>query len=357
MNKPILSICIPTYNRADVVKECVKKLLVCKRDDIEIVVIDNCSDDNTALYMKELQDSRLKFERNEKNYGASYNIHKTFLKASGKYMLLISDEDDVLHEQIDYLVECFKKNDDIAVMVVGGKRGENDLKVFPDKEYDTGFDALMEIGFCVRYMTGVILNGEMYKKYIGEVSYEESAFKFNTYSFIYAMAILSMHGRNITSSRMVYEQTRYAKTHRTNNSMDQVDVFYYEPLGRKGQIFCWNRAVSELGLSKVQKIFVSLKIMFDSTTVALRVYNHGEIVKYKRMASDKDFDDFVKHIGRSDIDETVNMLLQAGIEAMNTNDFCAITCFEELEEIDVGLYKYYVNQKIKLDKLVEELKQ
>lgn len=42
-----ISICIPTYNRANVVYRTVVNCLKCKDEDIEVVVSNNCSEDNT----------------------------------------------------------------------------------------------------------------------------------------------------------------------------------------------------------------------------------------------------------------------------------------------------------------------
>ena len=44
---PYLSICIPTYNRSEVLKESLMQLLKYEGDDIEVVISDNCSPDNT----------------------------------------------------------------------------------------------------------------------------------------------------------------------------------------------------------------------------------------------------------------------------------------------------------------------
>lgn len=53
--KPYLSICIPTYNRSEVLKESLMQLLKYEGDDIEVVISDNCSPDNTEEVVRGLQ--------------------------------------------------------------------------------------------------------------------------------------------------------------------------------------------------------------------------------------------------------------------------------------------------------------
>jgi len=51
-NKPLLSICIPTYNRAECLKESLKKMIpVCSENNIQICVSDNASPDDTPKVM------------------------------------------------------------------------------------------------------------------------------------------------------------------------------------------------------------------------------------------------------------------------------------------------------------------
>ena len=58
INKPLLSICIPTYNRGNHVFSVVKKILQNKSIDIEVYVQDNCSVDETELLLSTINDPR-----------------------------------------------------------------------------------------------------------------------------------------------------------------------------------------------------------------------------------------------------------------------------------------------------------
>lgn len=96
----LLSICIPTYNRALIVKECVEKCLKINKQWIEIVVVDNCSTDNTVEVLHTISDERLRIVSNEKNIGY-VNLMKCLTEGLGEYCMLLGDEDDIFDTDWD----------------------------------------------------------------------------------------------------------------------------------------------------------------------------------------------------------------------------------------------------------------
>lgn len=79
MNKPLLSICIPTYNRYDKLRPMLMQLLSCKRPDFEVVIQDNCSTDGTRNLKDDIKDSRVKLIENPSNIGGIINGYGAFL--------------------------------------------------------------------------------------------------------------------------------------------------------------------------------------------------------------------------------------------------------------------------------------
>ncbi len=100
MNQPLLSISIPTYNRASFITELLDSIVV-QFDDpevasqIEITISDNASTDNTAEVVKKYSDKyqNIKYFRMEKNMGFDRNFVNVVTKSSGKYCLSIGDDD------------------------------------------------------------------------------------------------------------------------------------------------------------------------------------------------------------------------------------------------------------------------
>jgi len=108
-NNPIVSIIIPTYNRENYLAEAIQSVLCQTYPDFEIIVVDDCSTDNTAEVVKCFNDERLKYIQLEKNSGSSHIPRTTGFKAArGKYVALL-DSDDYwtdpykLQKQVDFL--------------------------------------------------------------------------------------------------------------------------------------------------------------------------------------------------------------------------------------------------------------
>jgi glycosyltransferase involved in cell wall biosynthesis len=109
----LLTIAIPTYNRAHVLSECLSHLLevaYIHRDDIEIVISDNASSDNSDDVVKKIgakisNYSNFIYFKNSNNVGVSKNIISLFKKTNGKYFLLLGDDDYISKENISYILK------------------------------------------------------------------------------------------------------------------------------------------------------------------------------------------------------------------------------------------------------------
>lgn len=92
-NAPVLSICIPTYNRKVLLKEILDELLLYPNNDIEIIIIDNASTDGTRELLDSYSDPRLQVKFNRKNIGMFGNQVLAVFSGTGKYTLSLMDRD------------------------------------------------------------------------------------------------------------------------------------------------------------------------------------------------------------------------------------------------------------------------
>ena len=124
MNKPLLSICIPTYNRADYLKKCLGSIVaqfndpeVC--DNIEIAVSDNASPDNTREVVEEYQKNfrNIKYSRNNENLGVDRNVINVVEMASGVYGWYMGDDDVVGSKSLRFIIDFLKKQE-VAIFTV-----------------------------------------------------------------------------------------------------------------------------------------------------------------------------------------------------------------------------------------------
>ena len=90
-----LSICIPTYNRAALIGKTLESIIAQATGDVEIVVSDNASTDNTAEVIKGFTAKfpRLVYVQQEINKGADANFMNVVSNASGEYCWLLGSDD------------------------------------------------------------------------------------------------------------------------------------------------------------------------------------------------------------------------------------------------------------------------
>ncbi len=104
----LLSICIPTYNRAEHVYTCISQLIPQLLPfNIPIYVSDNCSTDNTIDYINDLKEkySYIFYSKNENNMGPDYNFAKVLKLSQSKYAWLLGDDDRINDKIINNIME------------------------------------------------------------------------------------------------------------------------------------------------------------------------------------------------------------------------------------------------------------
>lgn len=98
---PAISVCVPTFNRAMLLKECLASLVAQTRSDIEILVSDNGSTDDTGVVVRAFADPRMQYFRNAENVGPVPNINGLLRRARGQYVVIAHDDDVYLPEFLD----------------------------------------------------------------------------------------------------------------------------------------------------------------------------------------------------------------------------------------------------------------
>lgn len=100
MEKNFISVIMPSYNSEEFIELAIQSVLEQTFTNIELIVIDDASSDNTTNIIKNMaeKDSRVCFIQNEKNMGVAYTRNKGFDLSRGEYVALL-DSDDVWHPQ------------------------------------------------------------------------------------------------------------------------------------------------------------------------------------------------------------------------------------------------------------------
>lgn len=114
---PKLSIAIPTYNRSQFLQGALDRLFACNTildAQIEIVISDNASTDNTENIVRsaaEKYGKEIHYFRNEKNLGIDGNIHQVVNRSRGEYVWMLSDDDVIADNAIDYVLNKINQQD------------------------------------------------------------------------------------------------------------------------------------------------------------------------------------------------------------------------------------------------------
>jgi glycosyltransferase involved in cell wall biosynthesis len=102
LNFPKISVIIPVYNCQNSIKMSLKSIQYQKMDEYEIILVNDFSNDNSLEIIKKIQkyDKRIKIINNQKNMGTFYSRSIGALKAKGKYIFVLDNDDIFFNENI-----------------------------------------------------------------------------------------------------------------------------------------------------------------------------------------------------------------------------------------------------------------
>jgi glycosyltransferase involved in cell wall biosynthesis len=112
-SSPEISILVLTYNRRNLLERNLNSIFSQTFDNYEILLLDDCSIDNTEEFVRSIKDERIRYFRNDVNLGKEYGdwwaIRKAIYElAKGKYFIYLCDDDYWAHENVlKTLVEKF----------------------------------------------------------------------------------------------------------------------------------------------------------------------------------------------------------------------------------------------------------
>jgi glycosyltransferase involved in cell wall biosynthesis len=135
MKKPLVTIAVPTYNRANMfLKDVLDGALHQTYEHIEVLVSDNCSTDHTAELVQTYSDPRLKYIRQKENIGAFNNMQYLVEQAKGDYFLMHHDDDKIDRDFVQACMEAAGFRDDYGLIVTGSRVIDKDGVVLREKE-------------------------------------------------------------------------------------------------------------------------------------------------------------------------------------------------------------------------------
>lgn len=125
---PRVSVCIPTFNGADYIYQAINSIFDQRYQDIEIVVVDNCSTDKTTAIVNDLSlraRGCIHLFKNEKNLGLAGNLNKCLEHARGEYIKFLCVDDLLLPGCLEQMVAALDTRLSVT-LVCGGRLNINE---------------------------------------------------------------------------------------------------------------------------------------------------------------------------------------------------------------------------------------
>lgn len=106
----LVSVIMPSYNTAKFIKQTIQSVLAQTYDNWELIIVDDCSTDNTDEAVAEfLIDTRIRYIKNDTNSGAAVSRNRALREAKGKWIAFLDSDDiwtpDKLEKQIAFMTD------------------------------------------------------------------------------------------------------------------------------------------------------------------------------------------------------------------------------------------------------------
>jgi len=147
-NFPLVTIGIPTYNRANgFLKNAIESALSQTYGNIEVIVSDNCSPDNTPEVVKSIKDNRIRYFRQKENIGPNNNFNFCVSQAKGEYFLLLQDDDLIDKDFVETCLSAVDYRTDVGIIRTGTRviddKGD-EIKEYPNRaEGESFYDLIL----------------------------------------------------------------------------------------------------------------------------------------------------------------------------------------------------------------------
>ena len=109
--KGLVSIIMPSYNTALYIKKSIESVLAQTYTNWELIIVDDCSTDNTDEVLSEIHDDRIKYFKNEKNSGAAVSRNKALREARGQWIAFLDSDDLWMPGKLEKQIQFMEKNE------------------------------------------------------------------------------------------------------------------------------------------------------------------------------------------------------------------------------------------------------
>lgn len=106
----LVSIIMPSYNTASFIEETIQSVLNQTYTKWELIIVDDCSTDNTDEVLENIKDSRIRYFKNDKNSGAAVSRNKALREARGQWIAYLDSDDLWMSEKLEKQIHFMENN-------------------------------------------------------------------------------------------------------------------------------------------------------------------------------------------------------------------------------------------------------
>lgn len=106
----LVSIIMPSWNTERFIAETIQSVIDQTYTNWELIIVDDCSSDNTDEVVASFKDKRIKYLHNEKNSGAALTRNKALREAKGEWIAFLDSDDLWMPEKLEHQIDFMNKN-------------------------------------------------------------------------------------------------------------------------------------------------------------------------------------------------------------------------------------------------------
>jgi glycosyltransferase involved in cell wall biosynthesis len=224
-----MSICLPVFNQYEMVKKWIEQCIQYKGQDIEIIINDDCSQDDIQGLVKSFNDDRIQYYRNDTNLGHDLNIIQSFANSTTNFMFLFRTRDRIIPNMIPEIIRRIEDNPDLSYLTGGAidEDGKERLH-YKTEKYFRGKDAFEAHKKLYIHPSGCLFS----KKYVDLLNIRDfilnhcdNKFGFLVHVLLRLQLAFSGDFEIISKPIWIYTHTYKAKDAAVNSAGNRISIY------------------------------------------------------------------------------------------------------------------------------------
>lgn len=210
----MVSVIMPAYNAEKYIGKAIESILNQTYCDLELLIIEDCSTDNTLEIIKAYEDKRIRLFVNDANMGIAYSTNLGLRESKGEYIALLDDDDIAAKERLELQVQYLAAHKDIDIL--GGRsitidEEGNDIRIENEPRNNPKYLKALLLFKRVDFRNGTTM---IRKRFIEEhhLCYQEGCLGMQDYKFF----VDSSKVGNISSINKIL---LYSRVHEENETV------------------------------------------------------------------------------------------------------------------------------------------